>query len=70
VVSLVSLQGLITIPSMLVLHWGTWALPLRTHIGIVTKLTTLEASSVGGVRRCSDSHWCTLGELSADSAGK
>jgi hypothetical protein len=35
----------------------------------VTKLTTLEASSVGGVRRCSDSLVFPL-ELSANSAGK
>jgi hypothetical protein len=40
-------------------HWGTRGLPLGTHIGIVTKLTTLEASSVGGVGRRNGSHWCT-----------
>jgi hypothetical protein len=47
---------LVASPSLLILHWGTWGLPLGTHIGIVTKLTTLEASSVGRVRRCSGSH--------------
>jgi hypothetical protein len=57
--SLVSLWDLVAIPSLLILHGGTWGLPLETHIGTVTKLTTLEASSVGEVRGCSDSHWCT-----------
>jgi hypothetical protein len=60
--SLIGLWGLIAIPPLLhllVLHWGTWGLPLGTHIGIVTKITTPEASTVGGVGRCSGSHWRT-----------
>jgi hypothetical protein len=51
--SFVGLRGLIAIPSLLHL------LPLGTHISIVTKLTTLEASGVCRVWRCSGSHWCT-----------
>jgi hypothetical protein len=60
--SLIGVWGLFAIPSLLcllVLHLGTWGLPLGTHIGIVTRLTTLEASGVYRVGRCIGSHWCT-----------
>jgi hypothetical protein len=28
----------------LVLHWSVWRVPLRARVGIVTKLSALEAS--------------------------
>jgi hypothetical protein len=59
--SLVGLQGLIPIPHLLhllVLHWGVWRVPLWASVGIVTKLSALEASSGRGVRRCHGPHRC------------
>jgi hypothetical protein len=57
--SLVSLRGLIPAPHLLlVLHWHVWRVPLWANIGIVTKLSALEVSSGGGVRRCHGPHRC------------
>jgi hypothetical protein len=51
--SLVGLRGLIPAPCLLVvLHWGVWRVPLWASIGIMTKLSALEASSGGRIRRC------------------
>jgi hypothetical protein len=59
--SIVGLRGLIPVPHLLhllVLHWGVWRVPLRARVGIVTKLSTLEASSGCGIRRCHKPHRC------------
>jgi hypothetical protein len=78
--SLVALRGLIPVPHLLhllVLHWGVWRVPLRACIGIVTKLSTLEASSGCGIRRYHRSQQCAdwsslltlLGKLGVESEG-
>jgi hypothetical protein len=57
--SFVGLRGLIPAPCLLlVLHWGVWRVPLWASIGIVTKLSALEASSGGRIRRCHGPHRC------------
>jgi hypothetical protein len=59
--SLVGLRGLIPAPHLLhllVLHWGVWRVPLLANVGIVTKLSALEESSSGRVRRCYGPHGC------------
>jgi hypothetical protein len=59
--SLVGLRGLIPAPHLLhllVLHWCVWMVPLWANVGIVTKLSALEASSGGGIRRCHGPHRC------------
>jgi hypothetical protein len=55
--SLVGLRGLIPIPRLLhllVLHWSVWGVPLRARVGIVTKLSALEASHGEGLGCATD----------------
>jgi hypothetical protein len=55
---------------LLVLHWGVWRVPLWANVGIVTKLSALEASSSAGVQRYYGHHECANWSPSADSSGK
>jgi hypothetical protein len=55
--SLVGLRGLIPVPHLLhllVLHWCVWGVSLRGSVGVVTKLSTLEASSGCGLGGATD----------------
>jgi hypothetical protein len=57
--SFVGLRGLTSTPCLLlVLHWGVWRVPLWASIGIVTKISALEASSGGRIRRCHGPYMC------------